>query len=345
MKKQKSLLAALLSVLLLAGCTGEPAPTQAPTEAPAPTVQTTEAMPETAAPPVEDNSLADLRLEMEPSDAIAGIFYLGCYDGEPMTDDFWAMVESGGYLDRYPFLRYLDLGHYVQHQGCEVYCVVPADPAAHVTVSAWDEVNFETGPVLYESEQGDPFLIQCNVSDIMPNLAITIADSRGNLLDSYMPGISLRDGTVILPTPYEPLVLDLTIYTGDPVIFFDLYVPNEQYNGFDTIPAQAEFVDPALVIQLLIEHHVLPEEVVLEDYYFDLDEEALHVNFDQVFLDYVSDPDVSWETYTLVSITRSFISAFPEIKAVYYSVYGEPLTTVNYCYDYPFYWGDLDLYN
>ena len=343
MKKMKSMLAALLAVLLLTGCGSNAAPTQAPAETPAHTEANTEQAPQTAQPEMalpdpqedeEERSLHNLRLEMEPSGAIGGIFYLGCFDGEPMTDEFWAMVEENGYLERYPFLKYMDLGHYIQTEGCEVYCIVPADPDASVAVTTWDEVNYLPGDVLYDCPTGEPILVQCNVSDIMPNLAVTIEDSYGNLLENYRPCISTRDGTVQLPLPFEPLMLDLSIYYGDPVIFFDLYVPNESYDGFDTVPAQAEFLDPELVVQLLIEHGVLPEDAAIEDYYFNYEEETLYANFNEEFLNYVSDPDVSWETYTMVAITRSFISAFPEIKAVKYSVYGEPLTTQNYCYDY-----------
>ena len=348
MKKMKSMLAALLAVLLLTGCgsTSAPAKTKPSTEPPATKSAETVREPETALPgPQEDLgdvSLRNLRRDMEPSAAIGGIFYLGCFDGEPMTDEFWTMLGGEGYLDQYPFMQYLDLGHYVQYEGCEVYCIVPADPNAHVMVYAWDELNFELGDLLYESYTGEPFLVQGNVSDIMPNLAITIEDSYGNFLENYSPRISNRDGMVMLPLPFEPLMLDFTIYYGDPTIFFDLYVPNENYDGFDILPAQAQFLDPDLVVQLLIEHRVLPDDVVLEDYFFDYESESLYVNFNEEFLNYVSDPDVSWETYTMVAITRSFISAFPdEIKAVNYSVYGEPLTTQNYCYDYPFYWGDL----
>ena len=343
MKKLKSMLAALLAVLLLTGCGGGN-PEQARRENPAPPA--TEAPQVEAALPgpqvdEEEVSLRNLRRDMEPSAAIGGIFYLGCYYDEPMTDAFWEMLDANGYLELYPFMNYLDLGHYVRHEGCEIYCIVPADPDAHVIVSAWDDLNYEAGPVLYESYTGEPFLVQCNASDIMPNLAVTIEDSCGNLLENYSPRLSTRDGMVTLPLPFEPLLLDFTLYYGDPMIFFDLYVPNEYYDGFDTVPAQAEFLDPDLVVQLLIEHRVLPDDVVLENYYFNYEEETLYVNFSEEFVNYVSDPDVSWETYTMVAITRSFISAFPEIKAVMYSVYGEPLTTQNYCYDYPFYWGDL----
>lgn len=190
---------ALLLALTLAGC-GSPKPaetTAAPTEAP--TIQTV-----TQAP----DELEQLRQEMEP--AIAGVVFLGYGENGLESQEIRDNILEKGYDVRFPFLR--DLDRIVQTDGYELYCIIPADPAASVDVYQWDAETGTTGEPLYQSSDGEPFLLLCNVSDIMPNTVVTILDSSGNLLELYSPGLSLRDGCVYLPGEDQPVVLDFTTY-------------------------------------------------------------------------------------------------------------------------------------
>lgn len=160
---------------------------------------------------VQDDSLQKLRLEMEPSAAVAGIFYLGYYDGTAFDTAFLEIPEVKQCFDRYPFLSNITNAQYAKNDGAEIYCIVPADPDALVTVTKWDANTESPGEILYQSDNGNPFFVQGNASDIMSNLAISIQDNFNNQLQNYHPSISLNDGRVTLPTDSEPLILDFTI--------------------------------------------------------------------------------------------------------------------------------------
>ncbi len=100
--------------------------------------------------------------------------------------------------------------------GIGLYCIVPADPNASVTVKQIDEdwmppaePGYET--VAYESESGEPFLLTCGdwgASDAQ----VTIVDSEGNLFVWYPQ----RDYTdcveMLIDGDGNELLLDFTPY-------------------------------------------------------------------------------------------------------------------------------------
>ena len=156
--------------------------------------------------------LAELRNAMEPSGAIAGILYLGFGEEGLLSDSIQENILEKSYHRKYPFLQEIASSHIVVAEGYELYCIIPADPAASVNVNAWDAETGAAGETLYESSEGTPFLLMCNTSDIMSNVTVSITDSKGAVLSLYSPGISLRDGCVLLPGEDQPVVLDLTSY-------------------------------------------------------------------------------------------------------------------------------------
>ena len=178
-----------------------PAPDPDPTPAPNP-----EPLPGPA-----QESLDAIRQEMEPSGAIAAVFFLGIHEGEPLDETFYTAPDRAGYFEGRSFMKEIPLDRYVSTDGMEVYCIVPADPKASVVVTEWDEAGEKPveGKVLYEGSTGEPLFVQGNVSDIMPNLSITVVDSHGNVLDKYHPHISMKDGSVALPDG-DQIVLDMT---------------------------------------------------------------------------------------------------------------------------------------
>ena len=154
-------------------------------------------------------SLAQIRSDMEPSAAVAGVIYLG-YTGSMLGDsDFFDNLDNQSALEEYAFIREIDYDHYIKNDGGEVYCIVPADPYAVVEVMTWNLDEDVPETMVYQSMFGEPILIQGNASDIMPNLAVNILDNYSNELYYYRPHLSLQDGTVA--TPYDgPLVLDMS---------------------------------------------------------------------------------------------------------------------------------------
>ena len=153
-----------------------------------------------------------LRQAMIETTDMAAVAYLGYYEG-----DYEGLDE---YLDEYklaedhPFIKEIDADHFVESEGGELYCIVPADEDSFVNVYEWiisEENDFmgEVGNIIYEGG-ADPFILRCNMSDIMPNTFVEVVDSAGNTLE-YIPQMSLMSGTLL--KPYEvPTILDFTPY-------------------------------------------------------------------------------------------------------------------------------------
>ena len=170
MKKLMALVTALLLICTLAGCGGAP-----------------------VKKPSEQDTLALLRQEIADSGSQCGVAYLGyMQDG----DDVSAWLVDNGWTQTFPFLSDLTAAQVVTQEGGEVYCIVPAEKSAHVTVEAYDAFN-ETDPlgdVLYDSTDGAPICLRGNVSEIMGNLRVTVYTAAGQAV--YFPSLSLRDGSV-----------------------------------------------------------------------------------------------------------------------------------------------------
>ena len=162
----------------------------------------------------ETEGLEKLRQDMEPSAAIAGVFFLGVSEEDLSGEGLMELLDESGYTEGYDYLREIPESNFVSTDGAEVYCIIPADPDAAVTITTWDETETagEPGAELYHSDKGEPVIVKGNASDIMPNFAVTVTDSYGNKLNQYHPRISLKDGKVITPEDPEPIVLDYTIY-------------------------------------------------------------------------------------------------------------------------------------
>lgn len=203
--KHRSLISLSLSLLLALGLTAcggeEPQPNPEPQPDPAP-----------ASEPVQEApSLSQLREEAQSAGADAAIAFLGSLsEGEAMAD----FLSGCDLPEDYPFLGDIDEAHTVRAAGYEVYCLAPVQADAPLTVQAFvmDESNQylgEAGETLYESQTGEPVLLVCNISDIMPNLLVTLTRADGQT-SSFNPFLSLCDGRVDLPS--EPVLYDFSRY-------------------------------------------------------------------------------------------------------------------------------------
>ena len=170
MKKLMALVTALLLICTLVGCGGAP-----------------------LKKPSEQDTLALLRQEIADSGSQCGVAYLGYM---PDGGDVPAWLADNGWTQTFPFLSDLTEQQVVTQEGGEVYCIVPAEKNARVTVEAYDAFN-ETDPlgdVLYDSAEGAPICLRGNVSEIMGNLRVTVETAAGQAV--YFPSLSLRDGSV-----------------------------------------------------------------------------------------------------------------------------------------------------
>lgn len=97
----------------------------------------------------------------------------------------------------------------VEAGGNELYLVIPKSEQVTGEVFSLEFIEESTSmePVeqVHEITAGEPFIIRCNQSDIMPNVEIILTD--GERSTTFSPYISLRDGSVEL----GDLVQDITV--------------------------------------------------------------------------------------------------------------------------------------
>ena len=91
--------------------------------------------------------------------------------------------------------RYLDGAsvpiHYVSDG--ETYLIIPrfADMTLRLYVN---DMETSSKALIYEEENCRPFAVRCNVSDIFPD--VTISLTRGETTVEFSPFVSLKDGTL-----------------------------------------------------------------------------------------------------------------------------------------------------
>lgn len=165
----------------------------------------------------EPDECVMLRQAMLGTTDMAAVAYLGWYEEYLDLYDFSQIQEfiaDAAVVADHPFIADMDDEHFVPHIGGELYCIVPADADASITVydHIFDENTYEStyGDVIYSADDGKPVIIMCNESEIFPNVMVEIIDSDGNMLE-YYPCLSGMDGR--LEVPYEePTVLDFSNY-------------------------------------------------------------------------------------------------------------------------------------
>ena len=167
-------------------------------------------------PSQEDDGLELLRDLMEEQSKAFAVAY---FDWTWEEDVFEHMQERAPELcDMLPFLMEIPEARVVDCEtaGIGLYCIVPADPDATVTVKSIDpewmppaEPGYET--VAYESESGEPILLTCSdwgASDAQ----VTIVDSDGNWFVWYPQ----RDDTdcveMLTDGDWNELLLDFSPY-------------------------------------------------------------------------------------------------------------------------------------
>ena len=131
-------------------------------------------------------SLVWLRKRINFPQTMFGMAYLG-YTGEASEGD-WLSEANQSMLAEYPFLSEIDAGHTVVGNDDYLYCLVPLDENASVSINLvrWDpKSNYEEVlEVLYRSESGDPVLIFAACGDdayaYLSYVQVQIVDSAGN---------------------------------------------------------------------------------------------------------------------------------------------------------------------
>ena len=159
---------------------------------------------------------SSLREQTKGVEMLCAVAYIGFVDPEMTEEECAQVFLNSRYCGEYPEISEITADNCVTEcGGYELYLVCPADEAATVSVNEWllteeNEYMGEAGQVYYRSETGEPVLIRCNVSDIMPNVVVNIVDSEGRTVQ-WCPSLSLKDGSV---SRYgvEDKVYDITHY-------------------------------------------------------------------------------------------------------------------------------------
>lgn len=118
-----------------------------------------------------------VKLPSEP--AVFGMAYLGYFEYIEETGiDFnqWFYHAAAPLAEYYPFITEIDEAHTIGTEG-HLYCVIAQDYASSISVN-----SIENGELLYQSENGDPILIFCNLDGdaAKADTVVTIKTVDGN---------------------------------------------------------------------------------------------------------------------------------------------------------------------
>lgn len=198
--------------------TSSPTPSPTPSASPAPVSSASSSHAEpTASPSQKEKTLAQLQAEGKAAGAVCCVAFVGYVDHGKTMAELLSSDEVRKLFAEYPFLWEIPADRQIANPsgGGEVYCIVPVSPAASLTICPWnydfeETSNFEgeRGETLYTGG-AEPVLIQGNISDILPDLEVTLLSGEETLL-RYRPYTSLKDGS--LGVPEGGTVYDFTKY-------------------------------------------------------------------------------------------------------------------------------------
>ncbi|MGN0689297.1 MAG: hypothetical protein ACI4KH_02630 [Oscillospiraceae bacterium] len=133
-----------------------------------------------------------------------------CYAGYTTNDIDSAFLNL---QSRYPLISLIPKERWVETDGGEVYCIIPKDKNATVTVNelVFDDTSetfYRIDKVLYSSEKGEPILIRGNISDIFSNIQVVVTDSGNSV--TYSPCLSLENGELLIADEQKNYIYNFT---------------------------------------------------------------------------------------------------------------------------------------
>ena len=161
----------------------------------------------------EPENVTYMRLLAGEDEYRACVLYLG--GSYEVTTDVQKVLDSQTDLrDLWGFVYDIPQDHWVvaPDGGCDLYCIFPQEAQATLFVyetSLTDDAEkpLQRGKQLYYSEDGQPILLLCNISDIVPNTEVELYPSTGEEL-VFSPFLSGENGHVVQADG----VCDFTIY-------------------------------------------------------------------------------------------------------------------------------------
>ena len=199
-----------------------------------------------AGKPVQGNtqnrdSYENLIAELERTESAFGEAFIGYIEG-PMGTGYEEFFKEQGYMEDYSFIADIPYERYIETDGNEMYCIVPKDPKASVSVNEWkfSPKGGTYGKVLYKSDSGEPILITCNENGNIPNVKVVIVDSEGKVFE-FSPYYNSQLGWLEVYETPEAHAYDFTVSENsamnDILVFDDLL---GDWAGFYTTPEGKE---------------------------------------------------------------------------------------------------------
>ena len=161
----------------------------------------------------EPEDVTYMRLLAGEDEYRACVLYLG--GSYEITTDVQKVLDSQqGLRELWGFVYDIPQDHWVvaPDGGCDLYCIFPQEAQTTLFVyetSLTDDAEnpLQRGKQLYYSEDGQPILLLCNISDIAPNTEVELYPSTGEEL-VFSPFLSGENGHVVEAEG----VCDFTIY-------------------------------------------------------------------------------------------------------------------------------------
>ena len=161
----------------------------------------------------EPEDVTYMRLLAGEDEYRACVLYLG--GSYEVTTDVQQVLDSQTDLrELWGFVYDIPQDHWVvaPDGGCDLYCIFPQNPDStlfvyEATLTDDAENPLQRGKQLYYSEDGQPILLLCNISDIVPNTEVELYPSTGEEL-VFSPFLSGENGHVVEAEG----VCDFTIY-------------------------------------------------------------------------------------------------------------------------------------
>lgn len=186
-------------------------------------------------------ALAELQSEISGTGNLCAVAYLGYLEGD--DTDISAYLEANGFTEAFPFLLEVTQDRVLQAEGGELYAVVPTDNEVILTVQEFmmeegDDMP-RAGEELLQVSDGQPILLQGNISEIVPSFLVTAR--KGSVSVEYSPALSMEDGQLSLIngiydfSPYDLVEAAWTGYDRVPdAVFCDTwYGRAEDGDGYE----------------------------------------------------------------------------------------------------------------
>lgn len=131
----------------------------------------------------------------------------------------------------------------------------------------------------------------------------------------------------------DPIVETDPPATQPPIVLtYQIYLPNDNADGFDVETVETTQITADSVLAELISRGALPDTVAINA--FDSAGMQLNIDFNQSFADLICSMGTSGELMITGSVVNTYLSAF-QADSVYFTINGEILESGHVIYDFP----------